>query len=182
MQPCPCCLLPFGLHDIEWPGDDLPSVQTWSSKKRPQFQFCTPFQSNIRSTNTDSSEKAAACLEESLVRVLHFLALALAPLIESWPLTTTSTYWFSLSTTTDKSVRLFSTTSVTTAHNVLFGQSQYYFFVHEKLKRRRKNRSVLCGFRGRRNRRTSTASTKELLVAKAPETRQKKKYKSVLVH
>ena len=39
VQPCPCLL--FGLHDIiEWPSDDLPSVLTSSSEKRPQFRFC----------------------------------------------------------------------------------------------------------------------------------------------
>ena len=38
VQPCPCLL--FGLHDNEWPSDDLPSVLTSSSEKRPQFRFC----------------------------------------------------------------------------------------------------------------------------------------------
>lgn len=115
VQPCPCLL--FGLHDIEWPSDDLPSVLTWSSEKRPQFRFFCMHHyyssfSIVLSTNTFLPQKKGnACLEEGSVMVLHFLALALAPLIESCPLTTTFTYWFSLPTKTDKSVRLFSTTS-----------------------------------------------------------------------
>ena len=64
VQPCPCLL--FGLHDNEWPSDDLPSVLTSSSEKRPQFRFCRMHYhssfSIVLSTNTFFFRRGYCCL------------------------------------------------------------------------------------------------------------------------